>query len=476
MFSILFLGGLGVLSSAPLSPGWYLGRATDGTRRCWPDMVNLNIAIRPLSPVRQKSSIIYTGRNGLSSLIASGYPKPYSNLTFANEVYRRENFYYINGLHYYPKVALHLAQVEFSPRIPFRVDNGGILMYLDARQEGNRKFYHLDCPIRLEKVNNTFTGLMLSALSQAGKGWPVHRTRAPVSSPKMVVAGKNDKMATGGTGSVVSVKRRTLERSPQRDLSRERISQTGLVGGEAKGPAGSLGDATQVPRGSRSGLAASRGNHQGDNVGEATKATAGSAPRKEMESSRGKRKPSPERSSQADTKRAKQARAEDGRAVERLHRGRRPATGSRRLPRPFHKQGVTEVGKVIVEGRVKSAGGKMILSGPVTMTFESTLDHSYTRLHLPGLHPISTHAGHNTYFGLRCFRPWQHFDGLSKLTPELATAEGIMQIGPLRVDNIYICINSGMWRIHLGEETVDGLGREVVLPLVDVDDPFDPLD
>ncbi|KAF4688879.1 hypothetical protein FOZ60_002253 [Perkinsus olseni] len=34
----------------------------------------------------------------------------------------------------------------------------------------------------------------------------------------------------------------------------------------------------------------------------------------------------------------------------------------------------------------------------------------------------------------------------------------------------------GMWRIHLGEETVDGLGREVVLPLVDVDDPFDPLD
>ncbi|KAF4688397.1 hypothetical protein FOZ62_004507, partial [Perkinsus olseni] len=381
MFSILFLSGLGVLSSAPLSPGWYLGRATDGTRRCWPDMVNLNIVIRPLSPVRQKSSIIYTGRNGLSSLIASGYPKPYSNLTFANEVYRRENFYYINGLHYYPKVALHLAQVEFSPRIPFRVDNGGILMYLDARQEGNRKFYHLDCPIHLEEVNNTFTGLVLSALSQAGKTWPVRRPPGPVSSPKVVVAGQNDKVETGGAGSVVSARRSRLGR--RGDLSRKRISQTGSVGGEARGSAGTLGDATQVPKGSRSVLAASRGNLQRDNVGEATKTGPDSAARKEMESSRGKRKPSPERSSQADTQRAKQARAEDGRAVERLHRVRRPATGSRRLPRPFHKQGATEVGKVIVEGRVKSSGGKMILSGPVNMTFESTLDHSYTRLHLP---------------------------------------------------------------------------------------------
>ncbi|KAF4740809.1 hypothetical protein FOZ63_015251, partial [Perkinsus olseni] len=265
-------------------------------------------------------------------------------------------------------VALHLEQIEFSPRIPFRMDNGGILMYLDARQEGNRKFYHLDCPIHLQS---------------AGKAWRIRRTRAPVSSPKMVVAGKNDKMATGDAGSVVSVKRRRLERSPQRDLSRKRISQTGPVGGEAKRSAGTLGDATQVPRGSRSVLAASRGNHQGDNVGEVTKTGPDSAARKEKERSLEKRKPSAERSLQADIQRTEQARAEEGRAIEGLDTGTRLATADRRSPQKFHKQGATDVGKVIVEGRVESAEGQTILSGPVSMTFESTLDHSFTRLHLP---------------------------------------------------------------------------------------------
>ncbi|KAF4660999.1 hypothetical protein FOZ61_003616 [Perkinsus olseni] len=142
---------------------------------------------------------------------------------------------------------------------------------------------------------------------------------------------------------------------------------------------------------------------------------------------------------------------------------------------PFRKQAVTAVGRVMVEGMLTLAEGQKGITGSVAITFESLIDKSFVSFPFPGVLVCEDCSS----YGWSDHRPppiVSSSDGLSIWTPELATAEGIMKISPLRVDNIYICINSGMWRIHLGEETVDGLGREVVLPLVDVDDPFDPLD
>ncbi|KAF4692777.1 hypothetical protein FOZ60_012679 [Perkinsus olseni] len=135
---------------------------------------------------------------------------------------------------------------------------------------------------------------------------------------------------------------------------------------------------------------------------------------------------------------------------------------------PFVKQGITGLARVVVEGAILVLGELVTLCGPVYLTCESNSDASFFRSpplypsHIRGLQPLG------------CY----YLQGQSEedMTAALAVAETMLRISPLRMDNIYICINSGMWRIHLGEETVDGLGREVVLPLVDVDDPFDPLD
>ncbi|KAF4691374.1 hypothetical protein FOZ63_005649, partial [Perkinsus olseni] len=45
-------------------------------------------------------------------------------------------------------------------------------------------------------------------------------------------------------------------------------------------------------------------------------------------------------------------------------------------------------------------------------------------------------------------------------TPDLATAEGMMNIYPLRVDNIRLCIEGSHWTLHLGEDTDDGVGKK----------------
>ncbi|KAF4719592.1 hypothetical protein FOZ63_031803 [Perkinsus olseni] len=456
-----------------LTPGLYVGEATDVTRQCWPDMANISLVISPKSAEPQMSSMICTGRDGSILPIVIGYPGRYSIFSFQRRVHARESFYYINARHNSPRVAPRVSRLKLSPRIPFCLRGDGLVMYLEAiLGAGSGKFSALGCPLYLNKITSLTTAT------------PDSQARVPSTSAVMA-KGEGEEVTTSGHDAISSSGREEPEREED-ELTRSKNLPRAK---QAQSESGALHNGRQVLSGYRPGAAvipaAPRGHLQaqtssqgmvaGNNGGKAMKSGIDLAVRNEIEKMGEKRKRSPERSSQADTQRAKQVRAEDGRAVERLHRGGRPATGSRRLPRPFHKQGATDVGKVIVEGRVESAEGQMILSGPVNMTFESTLDHSFTRLHLPGLHPISTHAGHNTYYGLRCYRPWQHFDGLSELTPELAAAEGIMQISPLRVDNIYVCINSGMWRIHLGEETVDGLGREVVLPLVDVDDPFDLL-
>ncbi|KAF4660080.1 hypothetical protein FOZ61_004269 [Perkinsus olseni] len=143
---------------------------------------------------------------------------------------------------------------------------------------------------------------------------------------------------------------------------------------------------------------------------------------------------------------------------------------------PFVKQGTTGLARVIVEGAIVVLGKLVTLCGPVYLTCEST-DSDASFIRLPPLRVEGSPLYPSQIRGLQSLGCY-YFGAQSQeeITPELATAEGIMKISPLRMDNIYICINSGMWRIHLGEETVDGWGREVVLPLVDVDDPFDPLD
>ncbi|KAF4707535.1 hypothetical protein FOZ62_024057, partial [Perkinsus olseni] len=442
-----------------LTPGLYVGEATDVTRQCWPDMANVSLVISPKSAEPQMSSMICTGRDGSILPIVAGYPRRYSIFSFQRRVHAGESFYYINARHNSPRVAPRLSRLRLSPRIPFCLRGAGLVMYLEARLgAGNSKFSDLDCPLYLNKISN------LTTATPDSQAW--------VPSTSAVMAkGEGEEVTTGGHDSTAPGGREEPEREDEltRSKSLPRAKQ-------AQGESGALHNGRQVLSGHRPGAAvvpaaprghpkaqtSSQGMVAGNNGGKAMKSGIDPAVRNEIEKMGEKRKRSPERSSQADTQRAKQVRAEDGRAVERLHRGGRPATGSRRLPRPFHKQGITDVGKVIVEGMLTLREGEIEAAGSVGITFESLIDNSFISFPFPGVLFIYT-----DWFSHDCFgegpRTWsivRHLHGLSELTPELAAAEGIMQISPLRVDNIYICINSGMWRIHLGEETVDGLGRE----------------
>ncbi|KAF4748318.1 hypothetical protein FOZ62_007130, partial [Perkinsus olseni] len=137
----------------------------------------------------------------------------------------------------------------------------------------------------------------------------------------------------------------------------------------------------------------------------------------------------------------KETRTEASQEVER-----QPAR-SASLPLPslpvgssFRKQGVTALGRVIVEGMLSLVEGQKEVTGSVAITFESLIDKSFVSFPFPGELVCKDCSSH----GWSDHRPppiVSSSDGLSKWTPELATAEGIMKISPLRVDNIYICIN-----------------------------------
>ncbi|KAF4714494.1 hypothetical protein FOZ63_013298, partial [Perkinsus olseni] len=143
--------------------------------------------------------------------------------------------------------------------------------------------------------------------------------------------------------------------------------------------------------------------------------------------------------------------------------------------KPFRKEGIIESGKVIVEGTVEQLGDETIFSGPVGMTFESSIDDAFTRLLLPNLQPVAEKEMVELYAdggssSTRCYRPpVMPYNGLPAHTPDLATAEALIGIRPLRLDNLYICVDGGVWTIHLGDDSAtDGLEWKVIVHLTDV--------
>ncbi|KAF4708253.1 hypothetical protein FOZ62_006639, partial [Perkinsus olseni] len=151
--------------------------------------------------------------------------------------------------------------------------------------------------------------------------------------------------------------------------------------------------------------------------------------------------------------------------------------------KPFRKEGIIETGKVIVEGTVEQLGNETIFSGPVGMTFESSIDDSFTRLLLPNLQPVAKKEIVELYAdgvssSTRCFGcrpPVMPYNGLPAYTPDLTTAEALIGIRPLRLDNLYICVDGGVWTIHLSDvSATNGLEWKVIVHLTDVD-PLEPL-
>ncbi|KAF4744721.1 hypothetical protein FOZ62_001120, partial [Perkinsus olseni] len=145
--------------------------------------------------------------------------------------------------------------------------------------------------------------------------------------------------------------------------------------------------------------------------------------------------------------------------------------------KPFRKEGIIETGKVIVKGTVEQLGDETMFSGPVGMTFESSIDESFTRLLLPNLQPVANKEMVELYAdgvssSTRCFGcrpPLMPYNGLPAHTPDLATAEALIGIRPLRLDNLYICVDGGVWTIHLGDvSATDGLEWKVIVHLTDV--------
>ncbi|KAF4707251.1 hypothetical protein FOZ63_028256 [Perkinsus olseni] len=117
----------------------------------------------------------------------------------------------------------------------------------------------------------------------------------------------------------------------------------------------------------------------------------------------------------------------------------------------FAKMGTTLGGKVVVDGYWHDDDGD---SGVARLSFHSLDNWAFTRF--PYI-PI--------YGSVRPPFACHWFNYEDDLTPDLATAEAIISIYPLRLDNIRLCIARGHWTLHLGEDTDDGVGKKVVIPL-----------
>ncbi|KAF4650408.1 hypothetical protein FOZ61_000348 [Perkinsus olseni] len=117
----------------------------------------------------------------------------------------------------------------------------------------------------------------------------------------------------------------------------------------------------------------------------------------------------------------------------------------------FARMGSTLGGSVVVDGYWHDDSGDC---GVARLSFDSLENRAFTRF--PYI-PI--------YGSVRPPFACHWFNYEDDLTPDLATAEGIMNIYPLRLDNIGLCVVRGHWTLHLGEDTDDGVGKKVVIPL-----------
>ncbi|KAF4693179.1 hypothetical protein FOZ60_011639 [Perkinsus olseni] len=117
----------------------------------------------------------------------------------------------------------------------------------------------------------------------------------------------------------------------------------------------------------------------------------------------------------------------------------------------FAKMGSTLGGSVVVDGYWHDDSSD---SGVARLSFDSLENWASTRFPY-----ISIYGSVRPPFACH----WFNYE--DDPTPDLATAEGMMNVYPLRVDNIRLCIEGSHWTLHLGEDTDDGVGKKVVIPL-----------
>ncbi|KAF4673896.1 hypothetical protein FOL46_006304 [Perkinsus olseni] len=383
-----------------LSPGLYVGHATDVTRECWPDMAEVSLSF--IYGLSGKATMIHTERSGRKAVVARGFLRKYSVNQF-RKLLNPGNCFYINGPHTYPRVAPRLKGVKFASHIPFCMKDGHLVMYLDARESKSR-FTHLNCPVYLVEDSSTLPSTTALA------------SHEQVRSPRAPTAESQNGEQTGRS-------------------SFDSTSPLTTQNGRSAAAAGEPSPSTIL--------------HENVACARQTRAVGqGSAECVNLLDDR----PSPRPTLQA-------------------------TSGS--FPdaiKPFRKEGIIESGKVIVEGTVEQLGNETICSGPVGMTFESSIDDSFTRLLLPNLQPVAKkemvelyESGVSSSTG--CYRPpVMPYNGLPAHTPDLATAEALIGIRPLRLDNLYICVDGGVWTIHLGDDSAtDGLEWKVIVHLTDVE-------
>ncbi|KAF4737214.1 hypothetical protein FOZ62_008018 [Perkinsus olseni] len=132
-------------------------------------------------------------------------------------------------------------------------------------------------------------------------------------------------------------------------------------------------------------------------------------------------------------------------------------------PLNFYKVAYAWSGKVSVGGHWDAT--ERIFTGRIALAFASTNDLAFTNLPPLPVRPV-------TVGSRRCFPFWQPSTAKLRerlsltLTPDLATAEAIIKIYPIRLENILICVvGVDRWTIELGEDTGDGVGRKVTLIL-----------
>ncbi|KAF4680962.1 hypothetical protein FOZ60_012752 [Perkinsus olseni] len=132
-------------------------------------------------------------------------------------------------------------------------------------------------------------------------------------------------------------------------------------------------------------------------------------------------------------------------------------------PLNFHKVAYAWSGKVSVGGHWDAT--ERIFTGRIALAFASTDDLAFTNLPPLPVRPLTVDSR-------RCFPFWQPSTAKLRerlsltLTPDLATAEAIIKIYPIRLDNILICVvGVDRWTIKLGEDTGDGVGGKVTLRL-----------
>ncbi|KAF4728246.1 hypothetical protein FOZ63_015728, partial [Perkinsus olseni] len=137
-------------------------------------------------------------------------------------------------------------------------------------------------------------------------------------------------------------------------------------------------------------------------------------------------------------------------------------------PVAFSKYGRAKDGTVVVHGRWDDERAN---AGVVAMNFNNAGNFAFTRFPRVRIHRLVDDLSSTRLKGPFGERPWCYGvdkRGLTRdATPDLATAEGIMNVYPLRLDNIRLCIEGSHWTLHLGEDTDDGVGKKVVITLTD---------